>query len=259
VKSPATSAGDGERELGPHQDPPGDGSVTVVCPVCTLDDNWIIDSRPTAKGRVDRRRHVCVCGVRWTSRATVEPDSIATPISGGSDAPNTTMDGGQTAKPPPTNGTKPPTNSSGGVGGALPSGQVPIRLVSDPVPGSVSDPNRGRARTKTQAKPPTVFSRLVSVFIAAWEDAYREKYPFERQDGVQVTAMLKAHPEYGVAEVWDEMCSRYLADGFWARKRHPLIGLATKAREFAGPAGGGIPVKVAESRETTRKWATRGR
>ena len=226
----------------------------MVCPVCTVDSNRIIDSRPTSKGRVDRRRHVCACGVRWTSRATVEPESIVTPISGGFGVVLTPMDGGITSKPPPTNGGQPPSNSAGGVGGALPSDPVSISfLLSNP------DQSQTRARTKKQAKPPTVFSLLVSMFIAAWEDAYDEKYPFERQDGIQTTAMLKAHPEYGVVEVWEEMCSRYLADGFWARKRHPLVGLATKAREFAGPAGSGVPVKVAESRDTTRKWATRER
>lgn len=142
---------------------------------------------------------------------------------------------------------------------ALPSDLVPISLslISDPDPISHGDPERGRARTKTQAKPPTQFSALLSAFVDLWQRAYSDKYPFEVKDAAQVSLMLKTHPEYGDVERWRAMVTRYLADEFYGRKRHPLALLASKAREFAGEAGG-LPAKVAASRDTARSWAAKG-
>lgn len=141
----------------------------------------------------------------------------------------------------------------------MPSGQGSFRSTTsdlDPNVSLLSVP-RERARTKRQAKTPTVFSALVTAFIGLWEEAYGAKYAFEAKDGAQVSVMLKEHPEYGDHATWEGIVVRYLADEFWGRKRHPLHALACKAREFAGPAGNGVPQKVQDSRSTAFAWMKR--
>lgn len=237
------------------------GRVIVVCPECSSLDNEVLETRPTDEGRGDRRRHQCRhCGVRWTSRATVEPGSIGHATRSASNGINHATRSVAVNKPPPTRSVQPPPGSGGGVGGGLSSDQgsfYPTTSDLDPNVSLLSVP-RERARTKRQAKTPTVFSALVTAFIGLWEEAYGEKYAFEAKDGVQVSLMLKAHPEYGELEAWRETVLRYLADEFYGRKRHPLALLAAKAREFAGPARVTLPAKVAAGRDAVRAWAMKG-
>lgn len=233
--------------------------VTVVCPECGVDKNRIIESRSDSKGLVDRRRHECACGVRWTSRAVLEQGTVATPISSVYKRRFNATYSAKQRPPDPICSVTPPTNSVGGVGGGVSSGQGSINLPSVPelITTVLSNPDQTRARTKNQAKQPSDFTRCRDAFVAAWEETYEAKYPFEAKDAAALSAMLKSHPEYAESDSWDGMISRYLVNEFYGQKRHPLVFLAAKAREFAGTPRNGVPQKIADSRETTRSWARR--
>lgn len=95
-------------------------------------------------GGITYRVAECDCGERWEleeHRARRLPPCTAVHSRG--QAPTDIGERG----PPPT--AVSPPSSDGGVGGGLPSD--PIRSESDPIPGSVDSPNRGRARNKRSA------------------------------------------------------------------------------------------------------------
>lgn len=231
-----------------------------MCPECGTDENRIIETRTSNNGLVDRRRHECRCGIRWTSRAVLEQGTIANPISSVYKRRFTPTNSVSQRPPDPICSVTPPTNSVGGVGGGLSPIQVPIDLPTDSDPNpesSLLSGTRARARTKTGAKVDGAFVLCRNLFVREWEFTYGEKYPFEVKDAAALSAMLKAHPSYGGPVLWESMVSRYLANEFYGQKRHPLVFLASKAREFAGPPRNGVPQKIADSRETTRSWARR--
>lgn len=230
--------------------------MIVNCPVCQSEDTDVLETRKISNGTVDRRRHRCCCGVRWTSRSMIEPGSVDATRSVSKLADGATGSV-EPDKPDATRSASHATRSVGGVGGGLPPGHGPISLVPDPASPSLvlSNPDQTDARTKKQAKAPGPFAPMRDAFVEAWRVCHRDAYLFETKDATNLAAMIKRHP--GTVERWPEMLERYFASDFWGKKRHPLWGLATNPNEFAGEPANGLPAKVAASRKTTRTWVER--
>jgi len=95
-------------------------------------------------------------------------------------------------------------------------------------------------------------------FVAAWEDRYQDKYPFETKDAVALAAMIRKHPQ--LVSRWPEMVTRYFESQFWAGKRNPLVGLATNPVEFSGEVNGqaSLPNNVRASRAGVARFIARG-
>jgi hypothetical protein len=151
-----------------------------------------------------------------------------------------------------------PRSSGRGVGGPLPEGTgliSPSGTDPDSTPILLSNPDQTRARSKPETKEPGPFKAMRDAFVSDWQDYYSDKYPFEPKDASALANMIKRHPEF--VERWASIRERYFGSSFWAGKRHPLHGLANNAREFAGPAGNGVPEKIQQSRDTARNWAHR--
>jgi hypothetical protein len=104
-----------------------------------------------------------------------------------------------------------------------------LRSGSDQAPSEPPDQTPAHVEEK-----PSDHGRMRDEFVRQWEAQYRDKYPFEPKDGSQLAAMIHKHPQ--LVERWGKMVSRYLAEPFWAGKRHPLTGLVTRPVEFAGDA-----------------------
>jgi hypothetical protein len=96
--------------------------VIVVCPVCSSGNTEVLETRKVSDGKVDRRRHRCQCGVRWTSRSIVEPGSIVHATGSVGDCSTRATGSVEDSGPHATGSVKPPTGSVGGVGGGLSSG-----------------------------------------------------------------------------------------------------------------------------------------
>lgn len=231
--------------------------MIVVCPECGVNDSVVLETRQIESG--ERRRHECACGIRWTSRALIERGSITNATRSGYKRRYDATGSVQRPKPPPTGSVTPPTGSVGGVGGGLPSVQGVLQPLSSDLDSNSAllGKPRARARTKPEAKEPGPFTAMRDAFVAAWEEHYDDKYPFEVKDGTALAGMIRKHSH--LVERWPEMIGWYFSDSFWGNKRHPLVGLATNPAQFSGSPSNGIPVKVAVSRETTRNWATRAK
>jgi len=94
------------------------------------------------------------------------------------------------------------------------------------------------------------------VFIGRWEERYEDKYIFQAKDGSCLAKMLRDAPH--LVERWPDMVDRYLADSFWASKRHPMTGLVTRPVEFAGDVNAPVRQdKWTDSRRTAVEWAHR--
>ncbi len=182
----------------------------------------------------------CDCGERWEleeRRARRLPPCTAVHSRG---------------QPPKTAN---PRASVRGVGGSLPVVSS-TSLQADPNPQAslLSEP-RARAKSKQEAGEPTPHKVLREAFCARWLLIYGEAYPFEPKDGSALANMIKRHPSF--VERWDEILDRFFPSVFWAGKRHPLHGLANNAREFAGPAGNGVPEKIQAGRDSGKRFLER--
>ncbi len=202
-------------------------------------------------GNTTFRKMECPCGSRFESEERIARRLPPAPARARRQAP------ASAEAPPPTPAPANPPPSGGGIGGPLPGG------VTSSVSTADSDPNpkasllsvpRARARTKTPASPH--FAPMRDRFVERWEEQYGEKYLFEPRDGAALARMIARHPE--TVERWDAMITRYLGNEFWASKRHPLTGIASRPGEFSGDTNG-IPrrTKWDDSRETTFAWSQR--
>lgn len=101
-----------------------------------------------------------------------------------------------------------------------------------------------------------MFIPMRDTFIVRWEERYNDKYIFQAKDGACLAKMLRDAPH--LVERWPDMVDRYLADAFWATKRHPLTGLVTRPVEFAGDADAPVRQdKWSDSRKTAVDWMRR--
>lgn len=197
-------------------------------------------------GGITFRVAECDCGERWEleERRARRLPAVGTRVQ------SYTAAG---ARPPPPTVANPPS-SGGGIGGPLP-GVVGQSSVSDPNPkASLLSGTRVRARIKTPANPH--FPEMRDLFVKSWEERYQDKYIFQAKDGACLGKMLREAPH--LVERWPDMVDRYLADSFWASKRHPLTGLATRPVEFAGEVNAPVRQdKWTDSRKTAIEWAHR--
>lgn len=200
-------------------------------------------------GQTTFRKMECKCGSRFESEEKIARRLPPAAARTRRQAP------AAVEAPPPTPTPADPPSSDGGIGGPLPVVPLSLSLTSpDPNPISSGDPKRGRARNKTPANP--MFGPMRDTFIVRWEERYEDKYIFQAKDAACLSRMLRDAPH--LVERWPDMVERYLADAFWATKRHPLTGLTTRPVEFAGDADAPVRQdKWADSRRTAVDWARR--
>lgn len=183
----------------------------MTCPKCDTAETKVIRTIP---GSMVSRHHECKkCKRRWWSDDRLRKGSLEEPRIQAISSPH-----------------------------LAPSISSPSLSV---LPGN---PDQTRVRNKPDANVDVSPNSLAKrVFIEAWEQAYGEKYAFEKKDGIALAAMLKAHPEFALD--WKDRVGRYLANKFWGNKRHPLHVLASNAREF------GAPMKNGAERDVRVGWA----
>lgn len=151
------------------------------CPRCMSPDNDVL--RTARSPLVDRRRHRCGCGARWSSTTTVDPGSL--------EIPNEST--GPVDKTPLIAPTA--TNSASYIRSGSESDQISAHLV-DPA----------RAENKNGAS----FAGLLQAFADRWQRSYKRPYPMTPGDRAQLGRFMRDNGNY--IEAFPAICDRYLSD-----------------------------------------------
>lgn len=198
--------------------------MIVICPVCSSGETEVLETRKAEGGTVDRRRHLCRCGVRWTSRSIVEPGSISHATGSVSKNGVGATRSVETRPPHATRSVTPPTGSVGGFGGPLSAGSaLPVSsILEDPdlfLDASVTPIGRARSTKPARKYTPTEYPEA---FEVEWKQTGKTGSKFDALSAWQ----RLGRPAFGA------MWGRWMLTDDWVRGFVPHVASWLNDRRF---------------------------